>query len=640
MATQDRQPSPTVPGHPPAQTAGQWARPIVLVLGVVFLATCVGMSLLLVLEHLAGLSLPGCGAGSPCAQAAASVWGKVPVINWPTSFLGLAYFLAVSAAWLAARGRPPPALRMVVRLGALLSLGFVVIMVRGGYTCPYCLAAHLGNFAFWALVELSGRARVVLFRPAAAFCTTFVLASAILGLANHRWRHAARAEAEQQMQASGEAILAAAQRGEDAADDGPAAADPTTAPADTAAAPAEAPAARSFTGRYRLGPEESPIRIVIFSDYTCVGCHIIELETEALFERQPTISVSVKQWPGDRACNPHGTEGKHLNACAAARAAEAAGLLGGNDAFWKMHFWLFKKNGRFTEEELRAAAQEFGHDPDEFERVWQSDATLELVLADIEEGFGLGLRSTPTIFINGMEFKGWSAPLALTRVVEKLIEANLPVRTAAHDRPMTAVESYVADWRNARGRELPGQDRGWTQGPADAGLKIVVWGDYQQPNTALADGIIREFVSGRSDTRYTFHVYPLSTACNPAAKEDTHPLACRAALAAYAAGTLGGPDAYWKMHDWLLRNQPQFSDDALPAAATAAGLDPAALLAAMEDPETLAAVAADAAAGQQAGLQNSPLMFINHKVIPRWLHGGQPMLRAILDAAAQSEPGP
>src|SRR5574340_726413 len=95
--------------------ASRWA----FVIGVVCLAWAATMSLALVTEHISGWSLPGCGQGSPCEQAANSVWGKVPLINWPVSFLGLAYFLGMLAAWIAGRGALPPALRYLARLGAL-----------------------------------------------------------------------------------------------------------------------------------------------------------------------------------------------------------------------------------------------------------------------------------------------------------------------------------------------------------------------------------------------------------------------------------------------------------------------------------------------------------------------------------------
>ena len=140
--------------EPGATSKREAGRPTVgvLIVGVLLLAVCSGAALMLVLEHLGGLSLPGCGAGSPCARAAESVWGKVPGIEWPVSFIGFAYFLGLLVTWLATRGALPGAARMLIRLGLVLSLGFVLIMIRGGYVCPYCLATHVANLAFGVLV--------------------------------------------------------------------------------------------------------------------------------------------------------------------------------------------------------------------------------------------------------------------------------------------------------------------------------------------------------------------------------------------------------------------------------------------------------------------------------------------------------
>ena len=72
---------------------------------------------------------------------AASVWGKVPGIGWPTSFLGLAYFFAALVVWCMVRGGPSSPLRYVARLGALISVGFGAVILLEGYACPYCLVA-------------------------------------------------------------------------------------------------------------------------------------------------------------------------------------------------------------------------------------------------------------------------------------------------------------------------------------------------------------------------------------------------------------------------------------------------------------------------------------------------------------------
>jgi protein-disulfide isomerase/uncharacterized membrane protein len=659
-------------GVPPVNTTGKMpAVPIgraIRVLGAICLVLCVGAALALVLEHLVGLQLPGCGAGSPCAKASASVWGKVPYINWPVSFLGLAYFLGLLVAWLAARGSVSGAARWVIRLGLLLSLGFTVVMFAGGYVCPYCLATHAGNLVFWLCMEFGTRAAPVGRRPLTALVAVFVLCSAVLGGAEWRGRARARTTAEREMQASEAAILSASTQPDAGSSDknesvntapreavaeagvrerilAPAAVaeagvrERILAPAagvrERILAPAVLAPAAGFTGRWRLGPEAAPIRVVLFMDYQCKGCHLIELELKKIMEQHPDISLSVKHWPGGSECNPNPAEREHIYACADARAAEAAGILHGNDGFWKLHFWLFGKSGRATDADFRAACAEFGWDADEFDRVRHSDETQRRIEADVVEGFSLGLSSTPMVFINAVEFKGWAAPLGLTRVVDAISQKDLPAKTAASDRAMPAKESFIFQWRQAKARDLPATAQAWPRGPAAAKLKIVVWGDYQQPNTALADRIIREFSAARSDVQYTFHPYPLNRGCNVSAKEDEYPSACRAAHAAQAAGLLAGADGYWRMHDWLLKHQADFSDDTLRSAAVELGLDPTELFSRMDNPAVSAAIAEVALAGSQAGLQHSPLMFLNGKIVPRWLHGKEPVLRAILDAAAE-----
>ena len=91
------------------------ASPVVLGLGAAFVLVSLAASFMLVLEHMGGLSLPGCGPGSACAQVTSSVWGKIPLgaVKWPVSHVGLAYFLAVLVVWLGSgRGVPAGSVRV------------------------------------------------------------------------------------------------------------------------------------------------------------------------------------------------------------------------------------------------------------------------------------------------------------------------------------------------------------------------------------------------------------------------------------------------------------------------------------------------------------------------------------------------
>lgn len=595
------------------------------------------MSLLLVVEHVSGLSLPGCGHGGPCEQAANSLWGKVPLINWPVSFLGLAYFLAALAAWMVTRGAVPGALRQLARLGALASLGFCIILVREWLLCPYCIAAHLGNFAFWITLErMTPRAP----RPGYALVSAgvvFVLATAGLGVWDARHRALAAAAAEQDLADATRRIVERSRK------PGPVSTKPAvvqSAPAAPTAAHTDQPPmylSQPFTGRYRLGPEEAPIRIVMITDYQCSDCQRFENEAHALVKGRNDVSLSVKHFPFCRQCNPYVKRDLHPNACWAARAAEATGIMWGNDGFWKMHRWLFDRKGAFeTAAELEAGIRQLGYDPQGFAAVMESEEPLRRIRADAKEAMELGLHFTPMVFINGVELKkGWHAANALRRMVEEVAATNPPRRTAAHDWPPRALEKYLADWRDQPAPRMPADTRAWSLGPDDGALEVVMFGDYQDPNTAEADRIVRGFVADRGGVQYTFRHYPLSSDCNPTVKDQRHPHACRASQAAEAAGRLAGDEGYWRMHVWLLEHQAELSDDGLGAAAVEMGLAADALFAAMEQADVRAAVANDIQAGQRLGLRAIPMIFVDGRFVPRWHLNEKPLLGRFLTEAAE-----
>ncbi len=112
--------------------------------------------------------------------------------------------------------------------------------------------------------------------------------------------------------------------------------------------------------------------------------------------------------------------------------------------------------------------------------------------------------------------------------------------------------------------------------------------------------------------RYALRHYPFNQECNPVATATRHPQACLAARAAEAAGSLGGPDGYWRMHEWLMGNQRNLDADSIRRAA---------------------AIAEDAQAAKRLGLRSIPMIFVNGKFVPRWQLEGRSMLGEIVEEA-------
>lgn len=636
--------------------------PGLLIAGAVALLVAAGGSLMLALGPLGG-QVPGCGEGSACAEAAASVWGKVPVLNWPVSLLGLAYYAALLVVWLATRGRLPALMQWLVRLGVLVSVMFTIVMFVEQHLCQYCLASHAGNLAFWGIME--GTRRRGAPRPAAApafagFVACFVLLIIPLIMLERAAERRIAAEAEGQLQQSIEQMVTAAGGGEiappsannsggatPATQQAVAGGESTAAGTESASATqtAEATTASNtagFRGRYLYGPEEAAARIVMFTDYQCKDCRRVEGEIQELLANHDSVSLSVKLFPFSTQCNPTVNRDLHPNACWAARAAEAAGILYGNEGFWNIHSWLFEHGGLFqTQEELNNAVREIGYDPAGFVQVMMSQETLDRVQADIQEARQVGLWQTPMIFINGVELRGWYARNAVVRAVEAVLAANPAPKTHAGDAPPGAIEKCVGDWREQVQRPMPPDTTRWPLGIEDAAVQIVVFGDYQEPNLQTVDRIVREWMAGRADAQFVVRHYPLNPECNPAITEAFFENSCWGARAVEAAGQIGGVAGYWRMHDWLLSHQGELNDAALRAAAPELGFDNAdALLAAMQHETVQTAIREDVQAGQRMGVRGVPAIYVNGRWISRWGHlgpeTGERILKAIFSAAAES----
>lgn len=593
------------------------------VIGAILLAVAAGASLMLSLHHLVGMTLPGCGVGSACASAAASVWGKVPGINWPTSFVGLSYFLALEVAWLWTGGQLRSWLNGIVFVGGAGSITLIAAMFAGGYVCEYCMAVHAANLLFVGVVAFamlhepataaagnSGNAGAAVAKQGLVpFSLVFVVAAIALTATESAVNKKVEDDAERALDESVQQMTQHTKEPE------------------------------PFTGRYLLGPENAPIRIVIFSDFQCVDCKRIEGELREIMAERTDVSISPKNFPMCTDCNKH-MQGRnmHKNACWAARAAEAAGILRGNDGFWQMHHWLFDKGGGFYDNELNAALQSMGYDVKEFTKVMMGPETLARVQEDIEEAISLGIFYTPMIFINGVELKGWNAPNALKRAVERVAATNPSPADGLMVQPPSATEKYIADWQEGVRRSLPSAPMSWPIGPDDAAVRVTLWGDLQEPFCAEADGKIRTYLKDHNDVRYEFRQYPIDRSCNNSTKSSMHPYACAAARAALAAGQIGGHDAYWKMHAWLMVNQIPLTDDILSKGAAAVGLDYTALQNMMQSQEIADAINQDARIASNLGLTSVPMVFINDKWVMRWRLESEPnMLMMMLDAARDAK---
>lgn len=674
------------PGPRPAAPAAAPDRPAppipwdAWVIGIVAIAVAVGsVSMLVFFKHFAHAALPGCHVGSACDQLETHVLGRIlfpqglaaalKFGKWPVSFLGLAYFAAIGAAWLVAARRIAPGLRWMVRLGALVSAVYLSVILITAKFCPYCIASHAANFVLLASMEtglmIAKRRQLHADRSPAtplprrrrtgltsllAFVVAFIGVTGWLGAKEHAVGAAAEAALIKSQQeiiqkakqdAANAAAAAAANHADDAWDFGP----------------------KGFTGRYRLGPEKAPIRIVMFGAYTCTFCKQIEgIVMEEVNRHPQQISFSFKHFAMCSDCNPHMKKGddpeEHRNACWAARCAEACAIWAGanaelngadrwtaaNEAFWKAHNWLFSIGGNFTDESLMQGLKDQGFDPDKVTELMTKPAANNPVVKDIEEGHALGLFQTPMIFINGVELKSWQQPGAIQGTISKMLAANLPALDATGDKPVLAREKAIADWREEKFWQIPADKTPRALGPADAPVQIVVFGDYQEPNTQKADLMIREWIAGpgglaadaahTKPIRYWFRNFPGDKRCNDKLPKTFFANGCLTAKAAESAGALGGEPAFWKMHDWLMRHPTPMGLDQIKKAAREIGLDGGAVITGMNNPTVESAIQDDIAAAQSIAVGQIPAIYINGRFVKTWTREGDNVLERIINEAA------
>ena len=92
----------------------------------------------------------------------------------------------------------------------------------------------------------------------------------------------------------------------------------------------------------------------------------------------------------------------HKYALAAAVAALAAEPQG---KFWEFHDTLFSNYNRLNDQKIQEIVGLLGLDESKFKEQQKNPAITERVRQDYEEGIRLGVRGTPTIFINGKKLR-------------------------------------------------------------------------------------------------------------------------------------------------------------------------------------------------------------------------------------------
>src|SRR5437868_10444979 len=174
-------------------------------------------------------------------------------------------------------------------------------------------------------------------------------------------------------------------------------------------------------GGHIRGPTNAPVTLEEFGDYECPPCGNLAAPLNQLeHDYRPRLRMIFRNFP--LVNHPHARD--------AACAAEAAGLQG---KFWEMHDLLYKEQLAWSKAAdarvlFSAYAGTLGLDVPRFERDCAGAEVQARIAADQKAAESLGVRTTPSIFINNQPIPPAALhPLGLRTMIDtELKSAGAP----------------------------------------------------------------------------------------------------------------------------------------------------------------------------------------------------------------------
>src|SRR5262249_12302234 len=169
---------------------------------------------------------------------------------------------------------------------------------------------------------------------------------------------------------------------------------------------------------HTLGPADAAVTLEEFGDFQCPPCGQLSEPINQL-QKQHNLRVIYRNFP----------LANHQWAKDAACAAEAAGKQG---KFWPMHDLLFREQAVWSQStDARALFDAYAGmlqlDLDQFKKDMDSQEVQEKIALDQRRGAAIGVKTTPTIFLNNEALTTEELnPAQLPAVVEAAVKKAKP----------------------------------------------------------------------------------------------------------------------------------------------------------------------------------------------------------------------
>jgi formate-nitrite transporter family protein len=152
--------------------------------------------------------------------------------------------------------------------------------------------------------------------------------------------------------------------------------------------------------------------LLIFGDYECPYTRIVYRSVQFLEADGVPFRFVFRHFPLVEI---------HPHALAAAEASEAAAA---QARFWPMHDLLFRRQKALESADLERYANEIGLDAERFRRELEAHVHLDRVEVDRSSALASGATGTPTIFVDGLPYRGSFERAELRRALSPDGEEN------------------------------------------------------------------------------------------------------------------------------------------------------------------------------------------------------------------------
>lgn len=158
-------------------------------------------------------------------------------------------------------------------------------------------------------------------------------------------------------------------------------------------------------GRPSKGNPAAPVTVIEFADYQCPHCRDAARTLDRVVEENPEqVQLIFMDFP--------------INSSGISRVIAEGGYCAlQQNQFWDYQQLAFRQQRNLSKESPLQFAQELGLDQATFENCLASPEARQYVRNSEQQAIALGLRGTPTIYINGQRFQGSDLEQSLERAV-------------------------------------------------------------------------------------------------------------------------------------------------------------------------------------------------------------------------------